>query len=177
MRGLDLERPKFTFIHPVHAAFPFADLSHESISLERFFELFDGIDQEDRYLLIDDIAPLVRLKKGKRQHELEKQLKRFRQFKEACMKMDVDKAIFLRGIIQQILNHHFQTTWPETAIRLATNSEAEHDSILSCELTDFELNNQELWNSRGVDTYSRIQSNRLYLVFCEHVVGPLVGYC
>jgi hypothetical protein len=145
--------------------------------MERFLELIEGLDMEDRYLMIDNVATLVGMKQHKRQHELDKQLKRFRQFKEACLKLEVDKAISLRGIIQAIINDHFQKAWPDTASMLSTSSFSKQSSILSCKTEVLEHNTRELWNTQRVDTWSRIEANTLYILFCEQVVGPLIGYC
>ena len=172
-----MDRQNFTFIHPVHAVFPFADLSHESISMERFLELLEGLAMEDRYLMIDDVATLVGLKQCKRLDELDKQLRRFRRFKEACLELEVDRTILLRGIIQHIINHHFQTAWPDISAMLGKSSFSEQSSILSCKTQDLELNIRELWNLQDAETWSRIQSHGLYILFCEQVVGPLIGYC
>ena len=172
-----MDRQNFTFIHPVHAVFPFADLSHESISMERFLELLEGLEMEDRYLMIDDVATLVGLKPCKRQVELDKQLKRFRRFKEACLELAVDRKILLRGIIQHIINHHFETAWPDILATLGKSSFSEHRSILSCKTQDLDVNIRELWNSKDAETWIRLQSHGLYILFCEQVVGPLIGYC
>jgi hypothetical protein len=172
-----MDHQNCSYIHPVHAVFPYADLSHESVSMERFLELIEGLDMEDRYLMIDNVATLVGMKQHKRQHELDKQLKRFRQFKEACLKLEVDKAISLRGIIQAIINHHFQKAWPDTASMLSTSSFSKQSSILSCKTEVLEHNTREVWNTQRVDTWSRIEANTLYILFCEQVVGPLIGYC
>ena len=172
-----MTRQNFTFIHPVHAVFPFADLSHESISMERFLELLEGLKMEDRYLMIDDVATLVGLKPCKRLDELDKQLRRFRRFKEACLELEVDRTILLGGIIQHIINHHFQTAWPHISATLGRSSFSEHSSILSCKTHDRELNIRELRNLQDAETWSRIHSHGLYILFCEQVVGPLIGYC
>ena len=82
----NLNRQSVNFIHPVHAVFPYTDLSHDSISTVRFLELLEGLDPEIRYLMIDDIATSLKLKPCERQYELEKQLKRFRRFKKALLK-------------------------------------------------------------------------------------------
>ena len=145
--------------------------------MDRFLELLDGLDMEYRYLMIDEVASLVGLKTHKRQHELDKQLKRFRQFKEACLKSDVDKTISLRGIIQAVINHHFHKAWPDTALILTTGSSSEQSSVLSCQTADLERNIRELCNSQSIETWSRLEANTLYILFCEQVVGPLIGYC
>ncbi|MCY2984379.1 MAG: hypothetical protein NTY15_12195 [Planctomycetota bacterium] len=145
--------------------------------MERFLELIEGLDMEDRYLMTDNVASLVGMKPRKRRHELDKQLKRFRQFKEACLKLEVDKDISLRGIIQAIINHHFQKAWPDTASVLSMRSFSEQSSILSCKNEVLEHNTRELWKTQRVDTWSRIEANTLYILFCEQVVGPLIGYC
>ena len=40
------------YIHPIHAVFPFADLTRPNITVTRFLELFDTVDPIDRDALI-----------------------------------------------------------------------------------------------------------------------------
>jgi len=144
-----LDRHNFTFIHPVHAVFPFADLSHESISMGRFLELLERLEMEDRYLMIDDVAMLVGLKQCKRLDELDKQLRRFRRFKEACLELEVDRTILLRGIIQHIINYHFQTAWPDISATLVKSSFSEQSPLLSCKTRPRTQHSKAMEYARG----------------------------
>jgi hypothetical protein len=85
-----LQRSNPHYIHPVHAVFRFAVLTHESVSMQRFLDLLDGLEVEDRYAIVNCVASLVGLKPTKLQYELDLQLKRCREFKEACLRSELE---------------------------------------------------------------------------------------
>ncbi len=172
-----MDRQNVTFIHPVHAVFPFADLSHESVSLERFLDLLEGLNPEDRYLLIDDVAALIGLKPCKPLSDLDRQLRRCRLFKNACLQLEIDKSLVLRGVIQYILNRQFAVAWPDFHQQLSHNTISEQNTVLSCDRQTYDRNYQELWNSHDPPSWQRTEAYRLYNLFCDRVVGPLIGYC
>jgi len=171
-----LERSIITYIHPVHAALQYVDLTHDSVSMQRFLELLEGIEVDDRYAIVDCIASLVGLKPIRQPDELDLQLRRCRKFKEACIQLEGDESNSIRAFIEHIFDYLFLSVWKITAKELSERSEP-GICELSCKMEEFERNNWELWRSNDRDSYFRIQSFRRYMLFGEQVAGPLIGYC
>lgn len=172
-----MNRHNVKFMHPVHAVFPFAELSEESVSMERFLDLLDGLDPDDRYVLIDVVAVSVGLKQCKPPRELDRKLRRCRLFRKACLNLQIDESLALRGLIQQILNRQFGTAWPDFLLQLSQHTLSEQSTVLGCDRSALQRSKKEVWNTRGASSHGRIEAFRLYNLFCERVVGPLIGYC
>lgn len=166
-----------TYIHPVHAVLPLADLEHDSVTLLQFFELLDGVGIDDRYAFVNIIAPFVGLKRTKPQTELDLQLRRCRHFKEACMRIDTDASRLIRDCVEMVFDTLFLIVWKKTATELSANCDIRSAECLSCSMETFEKKMKELWRSEDRDSHLRIVSLRQYLLFGEQVAGPLIGYC
>ena len=165
------------FIHPVHAVFRFANLEHDAVSIQRFVDLLDSLEIEHRYEIVNELASHVGLKPCKPQFELDLQLRRCRQFREASWRLEGNEQHTLRVWIEQIFNSLFLDIWKKTASQVLNTDESENGKLLSCKVEDFQRNMDELWKSKDPDIDIRIESLHRYMLFCEQVAGPLIGYC
>jgi hypothetical protein len=173
----ELECINIHYIHPVHAVFRFAELTHESVSMQRFLDLLDGLEIEDRYAIVNYVASLVGMKQTKEQHELDLQLKRCRQFKEACMLSELEESQAIRAFVDHTFDSLFMNVWKKTVVELSKSNDCRSGETLSCKIEVFEKNNKELWRTYDRDSHFRIECFRRYMLFGEQVAGPLIGYC
>jgi hypothetical protein len=142
----------------------------------RFLELLEALEVDDRYAIVECVTSLVGLKPIRQPKELDLRLRRFRKFKEACMRLEEGESHAIRDLIEHIFDCFFLSVWKTTAKELSERSEP-GISELSCKIEEFEKNSWELWRSSDRNSYFRIQSLRRYMLFGEQVAGPLIGYC
>ena len=135
--------------------------------MQRFLDLLDGLEIEDRYASINYVAAIVGLKQTKEQHELDLQLKRCRQFKEACMRNELEESQAIRAFVEHIFDFLFMNVWKKSVMELLERNDCGSGETLSCKIEVFEKNNKELWRTNERDSYFRIECFRRYMLFGE----------
>ncbi|MEM1068272.1 MAG: hypothetical protein AAGI63_05215 [Planctomycetota bacterium] len=172
-----MDPDRVIFIHPVHAAFPFADLSLGTDLMGCLLDYLEGLDVDDRYQLIDEVAPLVGLVQARPLRHEDQRIRRWRMFQEACCRLAEDETLIVRGIVQQILNDQFQAAWPDFLLPLLDKTPHEQTSVLSCTPQALFVCERRLRSLDSIDEWQRIDAFRRYNLVCERVAGPLIGYC
>lgn len=111
------------------------------------------------------------------QHELDLQLKRCRQFKEAWMRSELEESQLIQAFVEHIFDSLFASVWKKTVRELSADDDRGSGEKLSCKLEVFEMNWIALWKSDARDAHLMIAAIHRYRLFGEQVAGPLIGYC
>lgn len=89
----------------------------------------------------------------------------------------MNESIVVTGLIQRILNHHFNAAWPGLLMQLAQDSLADQNDRLTCDPSERHTSSHKLLYPMQPGAYERFEAFRRYNDFCDHVVGPLMDYC
>ena len=166
------------YIHPIHAVFPFADLTRPNITVTRFLELFDTVDPIDRDALIGLTAFALGVRAEDVDDEELQQNVRYSGFKKACDKLVAMDHVVLRGVVQEIMNIHHRWSDPTSTDEAVKSLHGFVEFSRSRGATEEEL---EKWRimaeEKQVTKKSDLQvARRRYDLFCDTVVRPLLGY-
>lgn len=166
------------YIHPVHMVFPFADLTSEEITVERFLELLEGIELTDRVSLIGLTAYALGVESGPTDDEESRNSTLYEGFKRACLALPAMNHLTLRGVVLEILNIHRRWADPgtgENAARIISEFvefAKPRGNLTDAELTQWEVEAESLKVTKG---FNAMIARRRYDLFCESVVRPLIG--
>lgn len=166
------------YIHPIHALFPFADLTRPNITVARFFELFDAVDPIDRDALIGLTAFALGVQADDVDDEEQQQYQRYSRFKKACDKLVAMDHVVLLGVVQEIMNIHHRWSDPASTDATIRSLHGFVEFSRSRGATEEDLEKwQMMAEEKQVTKRSDLQvARRRYDLFCDTVVKPLLGY-